>query len=70
MIDLKNEIEKVIKDLKEEKQKCFEEIDYPLSQVDKIEGRILAYTDILSVFKDYNIITAPKTIKLSEIVKR
>lgn len=70
MKNLIEKIEKIIEDLKIEKQKCFEEIDYPLSQVDRLEGRILAYTDILMALNQYNIITAPKSIKLSEIVKR
>ena len=64
------EIEKIIEDLKVERQKCFEEIDYPLSQVDKLEGRILAYTDVVMALNQYNIITAPKSIMLSEIVER
>ena len=68
MENLIEEIEKIIEDLKFERQKCFEEIDYPLSQVDKLEGRILAYTDIVMALNQYNIITAPKSIKLSEIV--
>lgn len=70
MKNLIDEIERVIEVLKTERQKCFEEIDYPLSQVDILEGRILAYKDVLNVFKDYNIITAPKIIKLSEIVEK
>ena len=70
MKNLIEEIEKIIEDLKIERQKCFEEIDYPLSQVDRLEGRILAYTDIVMCLTDYNIITAPKQIKLSEIVSK
>ena len=70
MKNLIEEIERVIQALKAERQKCFEEIDYPLSQVDKLEARILAYEDVLNVFKYYNIFAAPKSIKLSEIVSK
>ena len=70
MKNLIDEIEKIIEDLKIEKQKCLEEIDYPLSQVDRLEGRILAYTDIFMALNQYNIITTPKSIKLSEILEK
>lgn len=70
MKNLIEKIENIIEDLKIERQKCFEEIDYPLSQVDKLEGRILAYTDIVMCLTDYNIITAPKSIKLSELIDK
>lgn len=70
MKNLIDDIKKIIEDLKIEKQKCLEEIDYPLSQVDRLEGRILAYTDIVMCLTNYNLITAPKSIKLSEIVSK
>ena len=36
----------------------------------ELRGQIEAYQDCLNLFDEYNIITAPKTIKLSEIVDR
>ena len=55
MIDLKNEIEKL-------KDKF---IEYASSLT---TGRVDALDKVLDIIEDYNIITAPKTIKLSEIV--
>ena len=57
MIDLKNEIEKL-------KDKF---IEYASSLT---TGRVDALDKVLDIIEDYNIITAPKTIKLSEIVSR
>jgi hypothetical protein len=70
MKNLIEEIEKIIVSLKRQYQNCFEEIDYPLSQVDKLEGRILAYTDVVMALNQHNIITAPKEIKLSEMLDK
>ena len=57
MIDLKNEIEKL-------KDKF---IEYASSLT---TGRVDALDKVLDIIEDYNIITAPKTIKLSEILDR
>lgn len=65
MIDLKKEIEERLENAKNDYS------EYPvLSTNDITLGKCKAYQDCLDVFKDYNIITAPKTIKLSEIVDR
>ena len=70
MENLIDEIEKTIQRLEIIHKKWFEKIDYPLSQLDILEGKILAYKKILEILNQYNIITAPKSIKLSEIVDR
>jgi hypothetical protein len=70
MKNLIEEIEKIIVSLKRQYQNCFEEIDCPLFTSDEIKGKILAYQDCLNVLNEYNIITAPKNIKLSEIMSK
>lgn len=70
MKNLIEEIEKIIVSLKRQYKNCFEEIDCPLFTSDEIRGKILAYKDCLNLLNQYNIITAPKQIKLSEIVEK
>ena len=70
MKNLIEKIEKIIISLKKQYQNCFEEIDCPLFTSDEIKGKISAYQDCLNLLNQYNIITAPKSIKLSEIVSR
>ena len=70
MKNLIDEIGKIIVSLKRQYQNCFEEIGCPLFTSDEIKGKILAYQDCLNIINNYNLITAPKSIKLSEIVER
>ena len=70
MKNLIEKIEKIIISLKRQYQNCFEEIDCPLFTSDEIKGKISAYQDCLILLNQYNIITAPKQIKLSEIVNK
>lgn len=70
MKDLIKEIEEIIVSLKRQYKNCFEEIDCPLFTSDEIRGKILAYKDCLNLLNQHNIITAPKQIKLSEVVER
>ena len=55
MNNLIKEIEETIKFLKEEEQKCYEDINYPISLADNIAGQIKAYTLILEILNEYNI---------------
>lgn len=70
MKNLIEKIEKIIVSLKRQYQNCFEEIDCPLFTSDEIKGKILAYQDCVNLLNQYNIITAPKSIKLSEIMNK
>lgn len=70
MKNLIKKIEKIIVSLKRQYQNCFKEIDCPLFTSDEIKGKISAYQDCLNLLNQYNIITAPKQIKLSEIVEK
>jgi hypothetical protein len=45
-------------------------INLSVEDVMFIKGKMEAYMSILQSLQDYNLITAPKQIKLSEIVKR
>lgn len=62
MKNLIEEIEKIIEDLKNE----LGDIEYDRETRIEIE----TYKYILSILNQYNIITAPKSIKLSEIVEK
>lgn len=44
--------------------------DWLLDKSDYLRGQMVAYRDCLNLLDQYNIITAPKTIKLSEILDR
>ena len=65
MIDLKNEIEKLIESASEFYCKTAN-----INSRMCLQGQVEAYQDCLDVINNYNIITAPKTIKLSEIVDK
>lgn len=46
------------------------QIDFECFKNDALAGTIMAYQDCLNLLDKYNIITAPKEIKLSEIVSK
>lgn len=66
MIDLIKEIEKSL----ENTRKLYEQVYESMPVKSYYHGIIVAYEGILKSLEDKNIITAPKTIKLSEIVDR
>ena len=68
MINLRDEIEKALQDTEHLYRHTSEIYNGYLKS--HYRGRIEAYMNILQSLKDYNIITAPKNIKLSEIVER
>ena len=50
---------------------CYGDIDnFPFYEAHVLQGQIEAYQDCLNLLNQYNIITAPKEIKLSEILNR
>ena len=65
MIDLKKKIEELLESSSKFYHKTAN-INFKMC----LQGQVEAYQDCLNVINNYNIITAPKTIKLSEIVSR
>jgi hypothetical protein len=66
MIDLIKKIEKNL----ENARKIHDQIQESVIVRSYYDGIIVAHEGILNFLEDYNIITAPKSIKLSEIVNR
>ena len=68
MKNLINEIEKALQDTEKLYRHTSEVYNGYLKS--HYRGKMEAYMSILQILKDYNIITAPKQIKLSEIVNK
>ena len=65
MIDLKKKIEELLESSSKFYHKTAN-INFKMC----LQGQVEAYQDCLNVINNYNIITAPKTIKLSQILDR
>ena len=77
MIDLREKIQQKVDYYSQTHEKAYEkmckEIDTSLIEMHEVgeyEGQKIAYENCLNFLNQYNVITTPKTINLSEIIKK